>query len=90
MANDDTPSIIANWPSEGLTLEPAIERTIGSLTPVYEAAAAYRDVGIIGSGFRTRHPQTNHGDLPPYFEDELRALICNANTTKYLHNFSRY
>jgi hypothetical protein len=75
MANDDTPSIIASWPPEGLTLELAVERTIGSLTPLYAAAAAYRDIGIIGSGFRARHPQNNSGDLPLYFEDKLRAEI---------------
>jgi hypothetical protein len=73
MANDDTSSIIANWPPGGLTLEPAIER-LGSLIPVYAAAAAaYHDICFIRSSFRARHPQANHSDLSPYTEKVLQA-----------------
>jgi hypothetical protein len=49
---------------EGLTLEPAVERTVGRLAPLYAAFAAVT-VYWDSAGFRFRKAQTNPDELPP-------------------------
>jgi hypothetical protein len=44
MAKAVKPLNTRGWPREGLTLEPAIERAVGALKPLYEARAALEDI----------------------------------------------
>jgi hypothetical protein len=74
MAKAATPSNIANWPRDGLTLEPAIERAIRPLATLYAVTAGWRDVL---PEYRARqYAQIERRELPPYTEQHLSARIA--------------